>query len=275
MTSQAPASPRQDGDPLDAALRALFREADVAPVPPSLNSITSRAMADAATRRDTFPGRPATRLRGIGAALAAGAAVAVFVAVIGFAGWYVTRPGPGAAGAASNPSVAPTASVGSSRANPAIDWNSGLVHLTAANLRIVTAGRIFTANGTSPSIHSDPGDPRYRTLEVIWPEGGVEMRLFIYLAANDTHWWATEIRTYDGLAQGDWLAWYGRFFETPLGGAWSGDLDLTNGVGRNNGRGPVTGDLHIGGMQLTAFGGDSRPAGSPGGATPAPTPPSR
>ena len=267
MTSQLPASPLQDGDPLETALQALFHEAAAALVPPSLHTLTSRALADATSGRAALRGRPAARLRRIGSAVAGLAAVAVVLAAVGLVGWYATRPDAATGGAGSNAHVASTR---------AIDWDSGLVHLTADGLHVVTAGRTFTAEGITPTeIHSDPGGSTYRTLEIVWPEAGVEMRMNIYFAADDTHWWATEIRTYDGQPRGDWLIWHGHFFETPLGGTWSGDLDLTDGVGRNNGEGPVTGDLHISGMQLTAFGDGTRSSVSrSGGVTPAPTHPS-
>ena len=37
------------------------------------------------------------------------------------------------------------------------------------------------------------------------------------------------MRTYDGSAKGDWVYFMGERFRTPLGSAWSGDLDLTAG----------------------------------------------
>jgi hypothetical protein len=191
-------------------------------------------------------------------------------------------------------------------------------------------------------VHSDPGDRRYRTLEVTWRERGVEMRMNIYFAADDTHWWATEVRVYDGSADGDWIGWGGgmsatfdderawpsddheirlrafgvptdaevlglsgdeggftsviyrdrrgrvhtigcdkgtsgtlagepgTFEEAPAelcppppvdlglfrsrrGETWTGDLDLVDGFGSANGDGPVTGELHIKRMRLSAF----------------------
>lgn len=42
-------------------------------------------------------------------------------------------------------------------------------------------------------------------------------------------------------------------FRSPLGEAWSGDLDLVDGVGQAAGDEPVSGELHITGMRLSAF----------------------
>ncbi|CAN5840301.1 hypothetical protein BH23CHL8_BH23CHL8_13540 [soil metagenome] len=257
----------------------------------------------------------------MGSLLGGLAAAVVLVATIGGVAWYLTDPRI----AAGEVPVAGAAAEGTP-----IVWDSGFVRLRADSLRIVTNDKVFTANGITPtSISSDPGGRRYRTLEVIWHEHEVEMRMNIYFAADDKEWWATEVRVYDGSEPGDWIGWGGdystpqddrpsqptgdlksrlRAFGVPegaeilaLGGdgdgyifdveyrdssgkrhritcdrseaqagcpspmvdlglfrsrrgeAWSGDLDLIGGVGRANGDGPVSGDLHIRGLRLWAF----------------------
>jgi hypothetical protein len=119
-------------------------------------------------------------------------------------------------------------------------WDSGTVRLEADSVRIETPHGTFRAidvtpvpdpdsgsapPGWSPSseepwdqrpgigtvdflVDSSPGDTE-RTLEVTWQEAGVEMRLNLYLAADDADWWVTEVRVYDGSAEGHWIGWGG------------------------------------------------------------------
>ena len=89
------------------------------------------------------------------------------------------------------------------------------------------------------AVHSDPGDDGYTTLELTWTEAGVEQRIFIYFRSDGTQWWADEIRTYGAPGEERWITTQGRWFTSPLGTPWTGDLDLP--------------DLHITGMSLEAF----------------------
>jgi hypothetical protein len=162
---------------------------------------------------------------------------------------------------------------------PAIDVDTGPVRLTAESFRIVTAWHEYTMAGiTTKGTPLDYFACDYEaddcisahsagTLELIWCEAGEQQRLFIYLDSDETTWWATEVRTYDGRPDRneDWLSWHGRFFETPLGQPWQGDLHLTDGKGAHHlsdGLTP-TGELHIEGMTLEAFTGASDPSMSP------------
>jgi hypothetical protein len=150
-------------------------------------------------------------------------------------------PSPGAAeGRAPAPSVA-----------PAIVLDSGVVRLAADSITIHAGERTFKITqdlgGPEIAIASDPGDAHYRTLELTWFDQGTEMRLNLYFAADDDSWWVSEIRSYDGLPDGDWISYGGPFFETPLGFGWAGDFDHV-GVGRR-----APGRLEIRGMRLTGF----------------------
>jgi hypothetical protein len=123
-------------------------------------------------------------------------------------------------------------------------WQSenNLVQFKANDFLIEANGKTFTAQNTPVAIDSDPGSATYWTLEVTWQEHGVEMRMFIYFASDGRDWWATEIRTYDGQADGDWIYYRGIYFESPLGRPFVGDLDLTD---------KATGDaLHVHGLRL-------------------------
>jgi hypothetical protein len=113
------------------------------------------------------------------------------------------------------------------------------VLLEAASVEVTVAGESFVPT-VDVVVAGDPGTPNeYTTLELTWHQHGVEQRINIYFASDGTNWWADEIRTYDGEANADWIEQRGEFFKSPLGGAYSGDLDLPN--------------LKIRGMRVQAF----------------------
>ena len=111
-----------------------------------------------------------------------------------------------------------------------IHWTTDVVELKAADFWIEANGQRFSAADVPVSVGSDPGDQTYRTLEVEWTEHGVPMWFYLYFGGDATTWWVTEIRTHDGHLNADWAALRGTWFKTPLGAAWTGDLDvvLTN-----------------------------------------------
>ena len=114
------------------------------------------------------------------------------------------------------------------------------VSLSADSITVIDGDRTFSP--TDAQVNSDPGDSTYTTFEVTWTEGGSEQRILIYFTSDGTNWWATEIRTYAYASDApDWRepVATGTFFSTPLGAAYTGDLDLPN--------------LRITGMTLQAF----------------------
>ena len=113
------------------------------------------------------------------------------------------------------------------------------VQLDADSVEVDAGGRTFVPPADT-MINSDPGTPNeYTTLELEWDAQGVPMRIYIYFASDGTDWWATEIRTYDGSPGGEWIEMPGEYFRSPLGTAYTGDLDLSA--------------LHIHGLKLEAF----------------------
>lgn len=105
-------------------------------------------------------------------------------------------------------------------AQQSINWRTPYAFLTANSMAITANGKVFRGipdPGTVVSVHSDPGNTNYTTLEVTWKELGVEMRVFIYFAAREIQtvngpsrvWYISEIRTYNGMTQGDWLYYSG------------------------------------------------------------------
>ena len=152
--------------------------------------------------------------------------------------------------------------------NGAVTWDSGAARFEADSYQIHVGDTVFTGMGQA-EVHSDPGDPSYRTLEVVWDEQGVEQRMNLYFAADAEDWWVTEVRTYDGMADGEWINYWAvgqppqEMFRTPRGESFEGDV-LLPGFGR---RAAV---LEIEGLRLTAF----APGTGPGplvGCTPAAT----
>lgn len=140
-----------------------------------------------------------------------------------------------------NPGEMPGAS------NP-VAWVTNNVSLTASDFWIVADGQIYLANPNQVDVHSDPGTPTYTTLELVWSERSREMRYFIYFQADGTKWWSDEMRTYDGQPSPntDWLFYYGRFFQSPYGSAFHGDIDVSNTASDT-----IHGELHVHGIDLS------------------------
>jgi hypothetical protein len=115
--------------------------------------------------------------------------------------------------------------------SPSMHFDTPQVHLEGSQFSIITTGATgahdFVGNDPKISVYSDPGDAHYQTLELEWHELGVVQRWYIYFASDGKDWWATEMRTYDGSPGGDWVFFGGDRFRTPLGSAWSGDLNVT------------------------------------------------
>jgi hypothetical protein len=134
---------------------------------------------------------------------------------------------------------------GGAAANP-VAWQSPTVSLAASDFWIVADGQRYSGNA-GIDIHSDPGTGTYTTLELIWTENGREMRYFTYFSANATGWWSDEMRTYNGQTDAaDWLYYRGTFFQSPIGAAFHGDVDLTNASDD-----PYRGELHLHGLTLS------------------------
>jgi hypothetical protein len=102
-----------------------------------------------------------------------------------------------------------------------IKWSTPYASLTASDFYIQANGKKFYGTPTSVSVHSDPGDQNYTTLEMTWNENNVEMRLFIYFKQIDGKWSVTEMRTYDGQPSGNWFYYAGSVFgENAVGQAF-------------------------------------------------------
>jgi len=148
------------------------------------------------------------------------------------------------------------------QAGNAVHWVTNVVELHATDFWIEANGQRFSANAMPVDVHSDPGDATYRTLELVWEEHGVEMRINLYFENDGPSTWIDEIRIYDGTAQPKWRTATGRFAPTLTGTFWSGDLDVAFPVGA----GEPPARLHLADVALRSitFDGVNEPIGRPG-----------
>lgn len=151
----------------------------------------------------------------------------------------VTTGGPPAAGGAPTTAAIPAAGV---------LFETKQVSLAARAITIDIDGKTFTTT-TPMEVSGDPGDLKYQTLELVWREHDTEMRMSIYLQANDTEWWSNEIRTYDGTKPGEWAYYRGDFFRSPLNAGFVGDFE-SRATGEE---GSASGRLRMTGLRLEAF----------------------
>jgi hypothetical protein len=128
-----------------------------------------------------------------------------------------------------------------------VHFETQQVRFDANSLRIDANGKTFTSAGTNVDVHSDPGTTTYQTLELDWQEHGVEMRLYFYFGADAHFWWVSNLATYNGRSQPDWIGYRGPLFRTPLGSAFAGDVDLVPDGAPSGAR------LHIAAMRLQPF----------------------
>lgn len=105
-------------------------------------------------------------------------------------------------------------------------WQSGAVELAASTFRLEVNGKVFTGRPGATTVGGDPGNLEAWTLETSWTENGLEQRLYLYFAADETSWWIRQISTYDG--GGNAKRWVdyptGQYAKTALGSVWQGDL---------------------------------------------------
>lgn len=152
--------------------------------------------------------------------------------------------------------------------NP-INWQTETVHLQADDFYLIADGKRYTGNVADFSLHSDPGSDTYTTLEATWHEKGVEMRFYLYFyadgniatgsATTPSSWGVTEMRTYNGQPQGDWLYYP---YKTSL--AWVGNSSRTNTLNLTSKRGEqYMGELHFRNLEITAFSPKETPVPSP------------
>ncbi len=90
--------------------------------------------------------------------------------------------------------------------NP-INWNTGYVSLMADDFFITTNGQTFVPNA-SVRVGSDQQNgltDGYTTLEAVWMQNDLEMRMFMYAYKVNNGWEIRELRVYNGKNPGDWI----------------------------------------------------------------------
>jgi hypothetical protein len=94
--------------------------------------------------------------------------------------------------------------------NNKVSFATPYVQLSADNFYIDINGTKFTSKDANVSVHSDPGSDNYTTLELTWNESNVPMRMYIYFSYSPGDFWkVTELRTYNGDTNGNWLYYDG------------------------------------------------------------------
>jgi hypothetical protein len=173
----------------------------------------------------------------VGALLIAGIGSGVIGGAGGRAGATAT-PGPSDGGAAAAPANA---------VPDQIAWKTDVAVLAAKAFSVQAGDKTFSAR-VPAEVTSDPGDATDRTLEATWTEQGVEMRHTLYFGGDATTWRVSEIRAYDGNAgpNAKWMTAIGRWFQSPIGQAWTGDIDVPL-TGEGTG---TAGRLHLAGATI-------------------------
>ena len=232
--------PRSSLAQLSTAQEQRFRSAGVA--------VRERGDRAATVTADSARGH-ARRRRAVSTVAAVFAVAVVSLAAFSLAG----RGGnhtvqTGSNGGSTSTSAAPTPTA------PAITWNTPTVALQADQVQIAGRGtdlhaaRPPPARSTSTATRATRRPHGYTTLELTWQQHGVEMRMNIYFASDASRWWANEIRIYNGKAAGaDWVTFDGRWFDSPLGQPYTGDLHLGQGRCLARHREPPTGGVRAAG----------------------------
>lgn len=100
--------------------------------------------------------------------------------------------------------------------NP-ITWDTETVSLSADDFYITVDGKNYIPN-LSVKVSSDPGDPKYTTLEAIWFQDEIEMRMNFYFISDSQNYWVSEARVYNGKNPADWIIWENaQLFKSQLG----------------------------------------------------------
>jgi hypothetical protein len=141
----------------------------------------------------------------------------------------------------------------------AVAWEDRGVRFEADGFTIRTNGRVYRDDvfraHKVPEVSGYHESQRAAEIEGQWKEFGTNMRLRFDLRADDTHWWISRIKTYDGVKDDGHYLTYGGLKDstrTPRGEAFEGDLKLDASSGFRDEL-LSTAQLQIDGMVLEAF----------------------
>lgn len=117
---------------------------------------------------------------------------------------------------------------GSNGGAPAVDWTQASESLTASDMTVIVDGVTF--HGTMDQFEfksSASGD----VMDVTWAEAGYMPRIHLAFFSDTAGWSVGSVppgygvRVYR-LDQTDWIEETGRFYTTPVGQAYEGNLDF-------------------------------------------------
>lgn len=132
-----------------------------------------------------------------------------------------------------------------------INWKTDHVSLEADDFYIMANGEKYTGDKISLSLSSDPPDKpgeNYTTLEATWKEKNKEMRLYMYFYKDENNWWSNEVRTYNAKVPPDWIYYKSKYFESPVGETWKGNMVIAQAGG-----GDTSNQIYFLNLRLKAF----------------------
>ncbi len=112
----------------------------------------------------------------------------------------------------------------------AVDWTSTTESLTARGFTLIVDGVTF--HGTVDQLEFKDS-PDGGSMDIRWDEGGYTPRVHFDFQSDGAVWWVGGltptgygVRAYR-LDNTDWIETTGRFYTTPVGQAYEGNLDFT------------------------------------------------
>lgn len=116
---------------------------------------------------------------------------------------------------------------GGAALDAAVSFETAQVSLSAESLVVHANGERFTP--ASPRVRVDgmrDFTNRETSMVLNWRQHDVEMRVRFFFVSDGVDWWASEVWTYDGRQDSDWLQNRGEFFRQPMGESFEGDVDI-------------------------------------------------
>ena len=113
-----------------------------------------------------------------------------------------------------------------------LDYSTSVVMLRANAISIDSNGTLHTAPTDGMiDLHSNPPSgtlPDRTTLEMIWQEAAVIVKLNIYFDTDGTDWWVSQLKHKDDqiIAGDDWVEYNRELFRCPVGQAYVSDVTL-------------------------------------------------
>ncbi len=133
-----------------------------------------------------------------------------------------------------------------------VTWNyMDAVTLTAENFQlrllessapVLRSNANATVTGSGFTVGHDAG-----TLEVEWTEGAQTMRVLFFFTRGPDRWHLSNIQHFDGKTPQGWVFYTGPLWDTAIGEAFSGDVELSPDAGQ------AGAELRFDNVTVTAF----------------------